>query len=91
MNNLEGGLDYLRQVIIDDKLGICAELEKEMAEVIDTYECEWKKTIEDPERLKRFRHFVNSDRKDNNVVFVQERNQIRPATTEEKQQLARTA
>ena len=91
MNNMEGGLEYLKQVIIEDKLGICAELEKEMANVINTYECEWKKTIEDPERLKRFRHFVNSDKKDNNVIFVQERNQIRPATAEEKQQLAKTA
>ena len=48
MENLEGGLDYLKAVIIDDKLGICAELEKEMALVIDTYECEWKKTLDDP-------------------------------------------
>ena len=91
MNNLEGGLEYLKQVIIHDKLGICAELEKEIANIINTYECEWKKTIEDPERLKRFRHFVNNDKKDNNIVFVQERNQIRPATAEEKQQLAKTA
>ena len=91
MNNLEGGLEYLQQVIIDDKLGIGAELEKEMAGVIDSYECEWKKTIVDPERLKRFRHFVNSDNKDNNVIFVQERNQVRPATAAEKRQLAQTA
>ena len=91
MNNLEGGLEYLKEVIIDDKLGICAELEKEMALIVDTYECEWKKTVNDPERLKLFRTFVNSDKKDNNVVFVQERNQIRPATDEEKQQLAKTA
>ncbi len=91
MDNLEGGLEYLKEVIIDDKLGICAELEKEMALIVDTYECEWKKTINDPERLKLFRTFVNSDKKDNNVVFVQERNQIRPATAEEKLQLAKTA
>lgn len=91
MDNLEGGLAYLKQVIIEDKLGICDELEKEMAGVINTYECEWKKTVEDPERLKRFRTFVNSDRIDNNVMFVQERNQIRPATPEEKQQLAESA
>ncbi len=91
MDNLEGGLEYLKEVIIEDKLGICEELEKEMALIVDTYECEWKKTINDPERLKLFRTFVNSDKKDNNVVFVQERNQIRPATDEEKQQLAKTA
>jgi nitrite reductase (NADH) large subunit len=91
MDNLEGGLEYLKEVIIEDKLGVCEELEKEMALIIDTYECEWKKTIDDPERLKLFRTFVNSDKKDNNVVFVQERNQIRPATAEEKQHLAKTA
>ena len=91
MDNLEGGLEYLQEVIIDDTLGICDELEKEMAKVINTYQCEWKTTIEDPEKMKRFRHFVNSDKKDNNVVFVQERNQIRPATIEEQREYAKTA
>ena len=91
MDNLEGGLEYLQEVIIDDTLGICDELEKEMAKVINTYQCEWKTTIEDPEKMKRFRHFVNSDKKDNNVVFVQERNQIRPATIKEQREYAKTA
>lgn len=91
MDNMEGGLDYLKQVIIDDKLGICNELEKEMALVINTYQCEWKTTIDDPEKMKRFRHFINSDKKDNNVVFVQERDQIRPATIQEQQEYAETA
>ena len=80
LDNLEGGLDYLKQVVIEDKLGIAAELEAEMAQVVDTYECEWKKAIDDPVTLKRFRHFVNSDRADDNVVFMEERGQIRPAT-----------
>jgi nitrite reductase (NADH) large subunit len=84
LNNLEGGLDYLRQVIIDDTLGIGAELEQQMADVIDTFQCEWKTTLEDPEKLKRFSHFVNSDEPDNRVVFVHERGQIRPAKAEEK-------
>ena len=82
--NLEGGLDYLKSVVIDDKLEICDELEKDMQYVVDTYECEWKKAIDDPEKLKRFRHFVNSDKKDENIVFVEERGQIRPATEDEK-------
>ena len=84
MDNLEGGLDYLRQVIINDSLGLGAELEQQMQQVIGTYECEWKKTIEDPEALKRFRPFVNADDSDSNVVFVMERDQIRPATAQEK-------
>ena len=91
LENLEGGLEYLKDVIIRDTLGICGELEKEMAAVIGTYECEWKKTIEDPEKLKRFRHFVNSDARDSNVVFIEERGQLRPATAAERTKLAKIA
>ncbi|MEC9363729.1 MAG: nitrite reductase large subunit NirB [Pseudomonadota bacterium] len=83
-DNLEGGLDYLKDVVVHDKLGIGAELEAEMAQVVGSYACEWKKAIESPEVLRRFRSFVNSDAPDSNVVFVDERNQIRPATPEEK-------
>jgi nitrite reductase (NADH) large subunit len=86
LENLEGGLDYLKQVIVEDKLGIAAELETDMARVIDTYQCEWRKAIEDPQTLKRFRHFVNSDRADDNVVFVEERGQIRPAQRSERRE-----
>ncbi|MGF1525866.1 MAG: nitrite reductase large subunit NirB [Candidatus Competibacterales bacterium] len=84
LEGLEGGLDYLRQVVCDDSLGLGAELERQMAQVIDSYQCEWRATLEDPEKLKRFRHFVNSDDPDPEVVFVDERGQIRPATVEEK-------
>ena len=83
-DNMEGGLDYLKSVVIDDKLGICAELEAEMQHVANTYQDEWKTAIETPETLKRFRTFVNSDAVDSNVKFVQERGQIRPARLEEK-------
>jgi nitrite reductase (NADH) large subunit len=85
LDNLEGGLDYLKQVIIEDKLGIGAELEADMARIIATYECEWRRAINDPVTLKRFRHFVNSERADDNVVFAQERGQIRPATRAERE------
>jgi nitrite reductase (NADH) large subunit len=90
-DNLEGGLDYLQQVICEDKLGIGADLEADMARIIASYECEWKKAIEDPATLKRFRHFVNSDATDDNVVFVQERGQIRPATRAERREHAEAA
>ncbi|WP_086933273.1 nitrite reductase large subunit NirB [Agarilytica rhodophyticola] len=83
MNNLEGGLDYLKSVVVDDKLELCHELESDMNNIVDTYQCEWKTTINDPEKVKRFRTFVNSDQKDSTVVFVEEREQIRPATDEE--------
>lgn len=91
MNNMEGGLEYLQSVIIDDQLGICAELESEMAHVVGTYQCEWKTTIEDSEKVKRFYHFVNSDEIDSNVVFVKERQQIRPANENERKDLIATA
>jgi nitrite reductase (NADH) large subunit len=84
LENLEGGIDYVRKVVCEDSLGIGAELEADMARVIGNYACEWKVAIEDPATLKRFRHFVNSDEKDRNVVFVEERGQIRPATAEER-------
>ena len=83
-DNLEGGLDYLKDVIIRDKLGLAAELEADMQHVVDTYECEWKNAITDPETRKRFRQFVNSDEPDQTVVFVEERGQIRPAKPEER-------
>jgi nitrite reductase (NADH) large subunit len=83
-DNLEGGLEYLRAVVCDDKLGIAAELEADMARIVASYECEWKKAIEDATTLKRFRHFINSPAGDDNVVFIQERGQIRPATVAER-------
>ena len=87
MQKLEGGLDYLKEVIIDDRLGIGAELERQMAAVIGTYQCEWKTTVQDPVRLTRFRAFVNSKRSDEHVLFVEERGQPRPATEEERSRL----
>ena len=84
-DNIEGGLDYLIDVVVHDKLGLAAELEADMQNVIDTYECEWKKAVTDPETRKRFRHFVNSDKLDENVTFVEERGQIRPATPAERE------
>jgi nitrite reductase (NADH) large subunit len=83
--NLEGGLDYLKQVVVDDKLQIGAELEADMQRVVDAYECEWKAAVTNEETRKRFRHFVNSEAQDANVVFMPERGQIRPATPEERQ------
>ncbi|MGR9099079.1 MAG: nitrite reductase large subunit NirB [Gammaproteobacteria bacterium] len=87
MENMEGGLDYLKSVIIEDKLGICDQLEAQMRHVIETYQCEWKTTIEDEEKRKRFRHFVNSDKQDDNVIFIKERGQIRPANEIDREQM----
>jgi nitrite reductase (NADH) large subunit len=86
-SKLEGGIDYLKSVIIDDSLGICDELEAQMQRLVDTYQCEWKATLEDESKLQRFRHFVNSDRPDPALVYVAERGQKRPATAAEKASL----
>lgn len=87
MDNLEGGIEYLREVVIDDRLGIAQELEAQMAHIVGSYACEWKTSLEDTEKMKRFRQFVNSDATDSSVVFVQERQQIRPARPEERLRL----
>jgi nitrite reductase (NADH) large subunit len=83
-NKLEGGIDYLKQVIIHDSLGICAELEADMEYLVKTYQCEWKSTVDNPDKMKRFRHFINSDRSDPGIVKVEEREQFRPAYEHEK-------
>ncbi len=86
-NKLEGGIEYLREVIIEDSLGICHELEEQMQHLVNTYQCEWKAAIENPEKLKLFRSFINTDGMDSNLVYVEERNQKRPATEEERKVL----
>ncbi|MEM9215525.1 MAG: nitrite reductase large subunit NirB [Cyanobacteria bacterium P01_F01_bin.150] len=90
LNKLEGGLDYLKQVIIEDSLCIAEELEAQMEYHVATYECEWKATIENPEKVKRFRHFVNAESVDPALAYVQERGQKRPATAEERALVAAT-
>jgi nitrite reductase (NADH) large subunit len=80
LDGLEGGVDYLRSVIIDDSLGICAELEDAMDRHVGGYVDEWAATIADEEKLKRFVSFVNApDVPDPTITFVDERGQIRPA------------
>jgi nitrite reductase (NADH) large subunit len=84
MDNLEGGLDYLKEVVLEDKLGLAEELETQMQSIVGTYQCEWKTTLENPEKLKRFAHFINADAKDENIQFVKERGQNRPANETER-------
>ncbi|SFP40422.1 nitrite reductase (NADH) large subunit [Geopseudomonas sagittaria] len=81
--SLEGGLDYLKAVILDDSLGLGAELEAQMQLVVDRYECEWANALKDPEKLKRFRTFVNDGRGDPDIHFVKERGQRRPVHASE--------
>ena len=77
-NKLEGGVDHLRAVVLDDSLGIAAELDEHMAQHVEQYRDEWREALESPEILARFQTFVNTDEPDPQVVFIRERGQIRP-------------
>ncbi|MGP3963591.1 nitrite reductase large subunit NirB [Nonomuraea sp. 3N208] len=79
LESLEGGLDYLREVIMEDSLGICADLDAQMEHHTATYADEWAATLDDPEKLSRFVSFVNAPGvPDPSIVFEQERGQIKP-------------
>ncbi|WP_433210897.1 nitrite reductase large subunit NirB [Dactylosporangium sp. CS-047395] len=79
VEGLEGGLDYLRAVIVEDSLGIAEELDAMMARHVSSYVDEWRATVEDPERLARFVSFVNAPgTPDPTISFVSERGQPVP-------------
>jgi nitrite reductase (NADH) large subunit len=78
LNKMEGGLKYLYDVVVNDSLGIGADLEKDMATLIDNYACEWKKVVEDPELRSRYTHFVNTEEADPSLEFVDLRGQKMP-------------
>ncbi|WP_432922169.1 nitrite reductase large subunit NirB [Microbispora sp. CA-135349] len=79
LENLDGGLDYLREVIMEDSLGICAELDAQMERHVSTYADEWRAAIEDPDKLRRFVSFVNAPGvPDPSISFETERDQIKP-------------
>jgi nitrite reductase (NADH) large subunit len=70
LNKMEGGIAYLKNVVVNDSLGIGEQLEKEMQFMVDTYACEWKEVVDNPELRKRFTHFVNAPEvKDPTVKF----------------------
>ncbi|WP_395105728.1 nitrite reductase large subunit NirB [Actinomadura sp. SCN-SB] len=79
LEGLDGGLGYLREVIVEDRLGICAELDAAMERHVGSYSDEWRDTLNDPEKLSRFVSFVNApDTPDPSIVFAPEREQIKP-------------
>ena len=80
LQTLEGGLDYLRSVIVNDSLGIGGELDAAVARHVERYEDEWAAVLADPERLRRFVSFVNAPgTPDPSIAFVSQRGQPRPA------------
>ena len=78
IEQLPGGIKYLQEVVLQDKLGLCAELEKQMEELIGTFFCEWTEVINNPERRKAFQQFDNTDETAETVEAVEERGQQRP-------------
>jgi nitrite reductase (NADH) large subunit len=78
LTNLAGGIDHVRAVVLDDALGIAADLDADMARHVAGYECEWRATLADPARLARFRPFVNSDEPDASGAYVRVRGQRQP-------------
>lgn len=79
LNKMEGGIEYLRSVVVEDVLGIGEELEKEMQQLINVYACEWKEVVNNPDLKKRFTHFVNSRDVDPSLKFKDYREQKVPA------------
>jgi len=78
LEKLEGGITYLKNVVINDSLGIAGELDKEMQALVDSYKCEWKEAVETPEIRARYTHFVNSEEPDSTIEFVELRDQKMP-------------
>ncbi|MEU8218668.1 nitrite reductase large subunit NirB [Micromonospora taraxaci] len=77
---MDGGLDHLRSVIVDDSLGLCAELDAAMAQHVSSYSDEWRDVLDDPDRLRRYTSFVNApDVPDPSITFALERGQPVPA------------
>ena len=80
LNKMEGGIDYLKNVVVNDSLGLANQFEEEMQSLVDHYKCEWKEVVESPELRKRFNHFVNApEEKDPTVKFEPLREQKRAA------------
>ncbi|GAA0346128.1 nitrite reductase large subunit NirB [Morganella psychrotolerans] len=84
LESLEGGIDYLRDVIVSDKLGLNTQLEQELTHLRNKVICEWQETVDNPHARQRFNHFINSPLPDPDVQIVSERLQHRPARPEER-------
>ncbi|MGC7099025.1 nitrite reductase large subunit NirB [Amycolatopsis lurida] len=81
IEEMEGGLDHLYDVIVNDSLGICEELDAAMAKHVDSYADEWRGVLEDPEKLARFTSFVNAPgTPDPTISFRVEREQNVPVS-----------
>jgi len=86
LQEIDGGLDHVRAVILEDSLGIAADLDAAMATHVEGYRDEWRDVLEDPVKLARFAGFVNAaDAVDERLQYVVERGQPRPATDADRE------
>ncbi len=81
LEKMEGGIDALRRVVVEDSLGIAADLERDLQALVDGYVCEWTDAVRDPKKRSAFRHFANDTAGDDTIRFVPERGQPRPDTS----------
>ncbi|MFL6156085.1 MAG: nitrite reductase (NAD(P)H), partial [Marmoricola sp.] len=81
----EGGVEAIREVVMEDSLGICADLDAAMDAHVASYRDEWAATLADPEKLSQFVSFINApEAGDPDLAYVAERGQLRPATSAER-------
>ena len=76
---LPGGLKYLKEVILEDKLGICASLEAQMHELVDSFFDEWAEAVQNPNIASKFQQFANTVETQETVEVEHDRGQSRPA------------
>nr|POE94660.1 nitrite reductase [nad(p)h] [Quercus suber] len=79
IENLPGGIAYLREVILEDRLGLCADLEKQMQDLIGSFFCEWTEALKRPDIMQNFAQFANTDETLEAIEKVEDRTQQRPA------------
>ena len=77
LERLDGGLEYLAPVVVDDELGIAAQLERDMERLVASYACEWAAVVRDPARRRALRD--RAPRGDRRPAFVRARGQKQPA------------
>ncbi|WP_166998287.1 nitrite reductase large subunit NirB [Paramicrobacterium fandaimingii] len=84
IEDIDGGLNHVHDVVVGDSLGLAADLESAMQAHVGSYRDEWAETLADPERLRRFRSFVNAPNESTpQVPRVTQRGQNAPATLSE--------
>ncbi|KAM0355973.1 hypothetical protein ACHAPU_000363 [Fusarium lateritium] len=79
IENLPGGIKYLQEVIIEDKLGINSSLEAQMEELVDSFFDEWAEAIKTPAIADKFKQFANTKETTRSMELEDERGQRRPA------------